>query len=118
MKPYLIQPFKLLASIVILLAILWLTLGVSFIYFAQPTGIQEVSGTSNIPTNDSDDETCPLNDAEEQTETCANVFSSDYLKEDFEQLYCSDCPLKHNNRRYSDNFVNFHIESFSPPPEC
>ena len=100
-----------------LLALVWLSLGTCFIYVEQQ---KQSAKTAQIPdsSDDSADSTTnPFDNTEEKTESCSTNLAAEYLREDPEDLYRTDIPLKHLKSPHTDAFAIFHGESFSPPPE-
>jgi hypothetical protein len=102
---------KMLTTIIMLIALTWLTIGTSFIYLNQSNEVTKINAANKDPEQNS----CPF-DTEESENRCL-TFADEFLTEDVDDVVCIDKPLKHYKSHYGDAFVLFHGESFSPPPE-
>lgn len=111
MKLYLVYPFQLLSGIIVLLALLWLTMGASFVYVEQ----QKQENKISYPQSDTDD--CEQTSYPFTDNTEEKILADEYLRGDVEQSLHMDSPLKHSKCYYADAFVTIHCESVSPPPK-
>jgi hypothetical protein len=115
MKSRIIHQFKLSATILMLLALTWFTVGASFINLKNSKQVSKINSSQNSPADDADQKSCPF-DTEESENRCAK-FADEFLGEDVEVVLSVDNPLKHYKNHQANAFVLFHGESFSPPPE-
>ncbi len=100
-----------------LLTLLWLSVGISFVYLEQQEKVAENTCTIPDAPVDPDENTCPFDDTEEGSESCSNNFPAEYLQEDYQAISNSNIPIEHHKNRSNDSFFFFHVESFSPPPD-
>ena len=100
-----------------LLTLLWLSVGISFVYLEQQEHLAETACTIPDVPVDPDENTCPFDDTEEGSESYSNHFPAEYLQEDYQGITHSNIPVKHHKNRGNDAFIFFHVESFSPPPD-
>jgi hypothetical protein len=111
-------PVSIFTGIFMLLALLWLTVGSSFVYIDQLQHKKVSATKSSQDTPQSPDEnTCPFDDDDETPETCNNTWAAEYLRADQEDLVYSAIQLHDHKSHYKTAFIFFHLESFSPPPD-
>lgn len=101
-----------------LLTLIWLTIGTSFVSLEQADNKFKAGNcVLEHPQDHSEDTDCPFDTSEETPETCNNFAEVEYLKEQYEPISADACFLKHGKSRYSGEFIFFHVECFSPPPD-
>lgn len=107
---------QFVSSIVMMLALVWLTVSTPFVYSAQ----QQVNSVSAVHTDDAtdiDDDTNPFaNTTEEKTESGGNTLS-EYLHDMHQHLPYVAVAQKFSKCHPSDLYYAFHPELISPPPE-
>ena len=99
------------------MALIWLTLGASFIndHLLKKSDYQSAV---NQQSNPYDHTGGPFeNGNEEEAEISLNDFASEFLKTDTEHVINSDIIINHNWHHSDWAFVNFCRDCFSPPPE-
>lgn len=103
------------SSIVMMLALVWLTVSTPFVYAAQ----QQISSIGIVDDicADIDEETNPFaNTTEEKTESGGNTLS-EYLHDMHQRLQYVAAVEKYSKCHPSDLYYAFHPELISPPPE-
>ncbi len=107
-----------LSGLFMLLALLWLTVGSSFVYLGQQQDkkVSHIETTGDIPA-DTDENDGPFDDDDETPETCSSTWAAEYLGVEQEDIVQSAIPLHNHKSHYKTAFIFFHGESFSPPPD-
>ena len=98
-----------------MLALLWLTVSIPFVYSAQQQ-MSSLTITTDIPV-EIDEETNPFaNTTEEKTESSGNTLS-EYLHDMHAHMHYITVLEKYSKCHPSDLYYAFHPELISPPPE-
>lgn len=106
---------QLSSSIIMMLALVWLTISTPFVYAAQQQ-VKSISTVQNV-CDDVDDQANPFaNTTEEKTENGGNTLS-EYLHDVQPQLHAVAVTEKYSKCHPSDLYYAFHPELISPPPE-
>lgn len=106
---------QLTSSIIMMLALVWLTISTPFVYAAQQQ-VKSIGTIQNI-CDDTDDTTNPFaNTTEEKTESGGNTLS-EYLHDVQPQMPAVAVTEKYSKCHPSDLYYAFHPELISPPPE-
>ena len=118
MNTYVNFPFRYLCCTVALIALLWLTIGFSFTHIQlQNDSVQHFA--FNGQSDHNDNAGIPFENSNEETaEISLNDISSEYLKADTEQVQGAEVVISHNRYHGDASFVDFCLDSFSPPPEA
>jgi len=69
------------------------------------------------PLDHSHDTDCPFDTSEDTPETCNCFPEIEFLQEQFEPISAYESLLKHGKSRYNGEFIFFHVECFTPPPD-
>lgn len=105
----------IISSIVMLIALAWLTVSTPFVYAAQQQ--QEVLAHQGSDTAD-DDYNPFASTNEEKTESGANTLSEEYLHHANHIEHYFITLVTYYKCHPADEYLAFHPESFSPPPEA
>jgi hypothetical protein len=109
---YTYRVWQLSSSIIMMLALVWLTVSTPFVYAAQ----QQAKCINTAQS--ADDNTNPFaNTTEEKTENGGNTLS-EYLHDMHQHLPYVAVAEKHSKCHPSDLYYAFHPELISPPPEA
>lgn len=106
--------FHIFSSIVMILALVWLTVSTPFVYAAQQEWARQQ--TNNNCTSGDEDSNPFANTTEEKTPG-PNTLNEEYLHDTDEHPYVQDYKLTHNNHHSFDIYIAFHGELISPPPD-
>lgn len=101
-----------------LLTLTWLTIGTSFVSIEQADKkVKTGKCILEHPQDHSEDTDCPFNSSEDTPEKCYSFIEVEFLQEQYEPISADECFLKHGKSRYSGEFIFFHVECFTPPPD-
>lgn len=101
------------SCIIMMLALVWLTVSIPFVYQAQQVAKQQVSSAPQP----GDEDTNPFaNTTEERSESGANTLS-EYLHDMHTHSSGEVIPEMYNKCHPSNLYYAFHPELLSPPPE-
>jgi hypothetical protein len=104
---------RICSSLVMVLALLWLTVSTPFVYESQQQFAKEASCKSGVEKDNN-----PFaNTTEEKTENGPNTLS-EYLHDMQPQIDYVSTPDKCGKCHPSDLYYAFHPELISPPPEA
>lgn len=105
-----------LYSLVMLLALAWLTVSLPFVYAQQqkPKAAIEKQ-TDNIST---DEETNSLSNTTEEKSENSNTTLSEYLHELHYAGYTGSLVVKKHNDHTADVYIAFHPDYICPPPDA
>lgn len=116
------KPRHFIASITMLLMMLWLTVSTPFVFASQSRAEhrQELSTASSPQSTDNtadDEQACtPLGSTEEKTSNGVNSFSEEYLHMDSELFHLAELLQNHTPQHAVSEYVAFHGELLCPPP--
>ena len=117
------RPIKhILSSVVMILALIWLTISLPYTYAAQQKlakgKISLTKESKGVPCDeDNTDENSPFaNTTEEKVPTNVNL-TEEYLHHQDEPLPFSTDKLSHSHHHSYDVYVAFYGELLSPPPD-
>jgi len=101
-----------------IMALLWLTISLPFVYQAQQKlALHGHTHTNDFPFPGSDEESNPLTSTTEEKTPAGTSFSEEYLHHTAEQAHPWISILKHHRDFQSAEYVAYHGELLSPPPE-
>ena len=112
------SPYNLchiISSILMLVALAWLTVSTPFVYAAQQ---EQAKMAQHYSDTDGDDYNPFASTNEEKTENGTNNLSEEYLHHahHIEQHFIT--VVTYYKCHLADEYLAFHPESFSPPPEA
>jgi hypothetical protein len=112
------NPYNLghiISSIVMLVALAWLTVSTPFLYAAQ----QQQQELAHQGTDTPDEDFNPFASTnEEKTESGSNTLSEEYLHHAHHIEHHFTTVVKYYKCHLADEYLAFHPEYFSPPPEA
>lgn len=104
---------QVVSSVIMMLALAWLTVSIPFVYANQQHMAAAMSGIPGAL----DEESNPFsNTTEEKTESGGNTLS-EYLHDMHSHVQLMVSPKKYSKCHPSDLYYAFHPELISPPPE-
>ena len=106
-------------SVVMILALLWLTVSLPFVTDARELLAQQTSTpmpADEQPVENTEDANSLANSVEEKVPSNSSVLE-EYLHHHHEQLTPDNPRLSHIDKQSSDLYAAFHGELLSPPPE-
>jgi len=98
-------------SVVMILALAWVTISAPFVYKAQQQTLTEQSATGP------EDENNPLSNTTEEKAPSPNTLTEEYIHSLFEHISLINDKLSHVHSHSYDVYVAFHGELISPPPD-
>jgi hypothetical protein len=112
-----------IASITMLLMLLWLTVSTPFVFASQLKAEQKhalsaTSSQSDDATADDEQACSPLGGTEEKTSNGVNSISEEYLHMDSELFHLAELFLNHTPQHTASEYVAYHGELLCPPPNC
>jgi hypothetical protein len=114
------QRGRIIAALLMITALLWLTVSAPFVNAAQQAG-EQLSTLNNSKGSGGDDESAGLNPfantTEERPESGSNTLS-EYLHDMHMHMEYVDVLEEHHKCHSSDLYFAFHPELNSPPPEA
>lgn len=102
------SPLQLVSAMIMVVALLWLTVSLPFVYSAQQQAIEWNSGQCQ--------EEDPFANTTEEKAPAASV-SEEYLHDHHDIFSFFTDKLNHNHRHSYDVYIAFHGELISPPPD-
>ncbi len=109
--------FQLVSSVCMILALLWLTVSLPFVYASQQElAKQEQSSNTGFPVSGNEEEANPFGNSEEKAPSGSNSFSEEYIHDHHKSDYFFSIVLKHHKCESADTYVAFHGELLVPPP--
>jgi hypothetical protein len=108
-----------ITSLFMLVALLWLTMSLPFVYAAQQQLSKEKIAVSSAASSDKeDDSNNPFaNTTEEKAPTNVNPIAEEYLHHADFSSYHFSIPVSHNKSGDVATYTAFHGELLSPPPD-
>jgi len=105
------------SSVMMILALVWLTISLPYVYAAQQKLVKE--NTSLAKENSAKDANNgnPFANTTEEKAPGNTTISEEYLHHYEEPVYLSPDKLDHSHHLSYDTYVAFHGELLSPPPE-
>lgn len=105
---------QLLFAVTMIVALLWLTVSLPYVYRAQQHAITwSSSGENNHPCQPEN----PFADTTEEKALSGTSFSEEYLHDRNDITGITDTKLNHFHGHHYDIYVAFHGELISPPPD-
>ena len=117
MTTYVNHPFRCFICIVTLMALLWLTIGYSFVHDLPSTDCAHHIALKKDSHNPGDAAIPFENNSEENAEVASGDVVSEFVKTDAEQLEQINIIINYNRHYTTRTFLNFCCDSVSPPPE-
>jgi hypothetical protein len=109
--------FQLVSSVCMILALLWLTVSLPFVYASQQElAKQEQSYSTDFPVTSNEEETNPFGNSEEKAPNSNSSFSEEYIHDHNKSDYFFSIVLQHHKCENADTYVAFHGELLVPPP--
>jgi hypothetical protein len=111
-----------IASITMLLMMLWLTVSTPFVFASQlkaehKHALSAASSSQGDDNTADDEQACtPLGGTEEKTSNGVNSISEEYLHMDSELFHLAELSLNHTLQHTVSEYVAFHGELLCPPP--
>lgn len=110
-----------IASITMLLMMLWLTVSTPFVFASQLKAEHKHALSAATSQNDDaaadDEQACtPLGGTEEKTSNGVSSMSEEYLHMDSELFHLAELSLIHTPQHTVSEYVAFHGELLCPPP--
>ena len=123
MKRYqkIFNPFHLLSAVFMILALLWLTISIPFVYASQQEHAKENKmASASIPLAGNEEEsTNPFgNNTEEKTPGNGSSFSEEYLHDHHITDHYFSVSLRYHKCGNADTYIAFHGELIVPPPNA
>jgi hypothetical protein len=110
-------PGHVVSSIVMLLALAWLTVSAPFVYSAQQQQ-EQLAQQLQCPENAEEDYNPFASSNEEKTGSGTNTLSEEYLHHGHHMDHHFTTVVNYYKCYPDDEYLAFHPESFSPPPEA
>ena len=107
----------LTSSIFMILALLWLTVSIPFVYEAQKKLLQS-SCNSAATTNQDEETNNPLNNTTEEKAPSSVNLSEEYLHHTDNNEHTWFTITKHHRDYSTSLYIAFHGELFCPPPNA
>lgn len=99
-----------ISAILMMLALIWLTASLPYVYEAQQAAKKTVSQTTNSGN--------PLSGTTEEKTSSVNSLSEEYLHHIEDQVDFTVIKKSHVQPHFEDVYIAFHGELISPPPEA
>ena len=107
---------QLVSAVCMILALLWLTVSLPFIYANQQEIAKlEKSSPSNFPLSGNDEESNPLGGNTEEKAPNSSV-SEEYLHDHHKSDYFISIAAQYHKCENADTYIAFHGELLVPPP--
>ena len=112
---------QLATSVFMMLALLWLTISLPFVYAGQQkiAAEKKVCKQMQLADEENGDQSCnPFgnNTEEKAPSTGINSFSEEYLHHSEDLFHAVELFLSHHHVHSVDEYVSFHGEMLCPPP--
>ncbi|HEY1115222.1 MAG TPA: hypothetical protein VGE66_16740 [Chitinophagaceae bacterium] len=104
------------SSIIMLLALAWLTVSTPFVYRAQQQ-YEKLAQQFQLPEQAEEDYNPLATTNEEKTESGSNTLQEEYLHHGHHLDHHSTDVVKYYKCHRTDEYIAYHPEFFSPPPE-
>jgi hypothetical protein len=123
MKQYqkIYNPFHLLSAVVMILALLWLTISIPFVYAAQQELAKEnrMANESFPLAGNEEGSANPFGNAtEEKAPNNGSSFSEEYLHDHYKADYFFSIVSQYHKCENADTYHAFHGELIVPPPNA
>lgn len=107
------------SSLFMLMALLWLTVSIPFVYsFQQKMAIEKIA-TAQSAVDDNDSSDNPLNNTtEEKNGNSLNTLSEEYLHHAHEEFNHIAEIIAHLHHAHESTYIAFHGELLCPPPNA
>jgi hypothetical protein len=103
-----------------ILALLWLTISIPFVYASQQEMAKQnkaVNASTPIGNNEEEAANPFGNNTEEKTPNSGNSFSEEYLHNHHIEEYFSSVASQYHKSENAGTYIAFHGELHSPPPD-
>jgi hypothetical protein len=107
-----------LASVFMIVTLLWLTVSTPFINTAQQQKVIVKSAPVDQSPADSDDSSNPFGNTTEEKNPVSSSFSEEFLHEHHAITHWPVEKLSHDKCTHPALYIAFHGELLSPPPEA
>ena len=104
------------SSIIMLLALAWLTVSTPFVYRAQQQ-YEKLAQQHQLPASGDEDYNPFATTNEEKTESGSNTLQEEYLHHGHHLDHHYTTLVKYYKCHLADEYIAYHPEFFSPPPE-
>jgi hypothetical protein len=109
--------FQLVSSVCMILALLWLTISLPFVYASQQEfAKQEQLSNTGFPISGNEEEANPFGNSEEKAPNSSSSFSEEYLHDHHKSDYFFSIVMQHHKCENAEIYVAFHGELLVPPP--
>ncbi|NOT50284.1 MAG: hypothetical protein HOP10_03295 [Chitinophagaceae bacterium] len=109
--------FNKVSAICMIMALLWLTVSLPFIFSAEQELASTEKTTSGVPGND-DESADPFGSSTEEKAPSSTSFSEEYLHDHSAHEYLSLNTLIHHVCGNAGTYIAFHGELLVPPPNA
>lgn len=106
----------IISSIIMLLALAWLTVSAPFVYRAQQQ-YEKLAQQHQFPDSGHEDYNPFATTSEEKTESGTNTLSEEYLHHGHHLDHHCTTLVTYYKCHLADEYIAYHPEFFSPPPE-
>jgi hypothetical protein len=115
-KTKLFNGAQVVSAICMILALLWLTVSLPFVYASQQQQMElEKTAKNSISIPGTDEESNPLNGSTEEKAPSSSV-SEEYLHDHHKSEYFQMIASQHHKCENADTYIAFHGELLVPPP--
>lgn len=110
--------FQATSSVLMILALLWLTISAPFVFESQQKIAKQYSASkADLPIGTNEEETNPLgNNTEEKAPNSSNSFSEEYLHDNHRSDYFFSVASQFQKCENAGTYIAFHGELHVPPP--
>jgi len=114
------NPFHLLSAVFMILALLWLTISVPFVYASQQEfAKQDKMENSGSPLSGNEEEAAnPFGNTTEEKSPSSSSFSEEYLHDHHKADYFFSIASQYHKCEDADTYHAFHGELIVPPPNA
>ncbi len=115
------KPFQASSAIFMMLALLWLTISIPFVYECQQKQAEQqgkISVTSLLTDSSEEEDANPFgNTTEEKNSNSSNSFSEEYLHDHHLDQYFFSTTSQYHKCENADAYIAYHGKLDVPPPD-
>ena len=114
------NPYHLLSAVFMIVALLWLTISVPFVYASmQEHADQDKIENTGSPVSGNEEETAnPFGNTTEEKAPSSSSFSEEYLHDHHSTDYFFSIVLQYHKCENADTYHAYHGELLVPPPNA
>ncbi len=120
LKPY--NPLQLISAVFMILALLWLTISIPFVYDSQQKQTEQqgkINTQSPLSESSEEEDSSPFgNTTEEKNPNSINSSSEEYLHDHHSDEYFLSASSQFYKCENSDAYIAYHGELDVPPPDA